>query len=271
MSGRPGVVVPDWQLERYRLGELPPSEQEAVRAALAVDAELRARAAALELSDAEILAVHAPATMAGAIRARAEAAPAEEAPAAPVRPPRGVTAPTLVSLAALGVLLVTASAILGPRPLGRDAADVTRVKGLAPRLYVFRKGPAAAEPLASGAVAHESDVVQLAYQAAGRRFGAIVSIDGRHVVTRHLPVAGQDAAPLAGGPPVALAQAYRLDDAPGFERFYLVTADAPFAVEEVIAAVLRSATPGGPTGGARLDLPPSLDQFVFVLEKEAKR
>jgi hypothetical protein len=32
--------------------------------------------------------------------------------------------------------------------------------------------------------------VQLAYQAAGRHFGAIVSIDGRGVVTRHLPAAG---------------------------------------------------------------------------------
>src|SRR5262249_55771162 len=41
-----GVVISDWQLERYRLDELPPAEQEAVRVAIAADDGLRARLAA---------------------------------------------------------------------------------------------------------------------------------------------------------------------------------------------------------------------------------
>ena len=59
-----------------------------------------------------------------------------------------------------------------------------------------------------------------------------------------------------------LAQAYELDDAPGFERFYLVTADEPFAVESVVDATRRAGADGP------LDLPAAMDQSSVVLEKE---
>ena len=64
-----------------------------------------------------------------------------------------------------------------------------------------------------------------------------------------------------------LAASYELDDAPGFERFVLVTADAPFAV----ATVLRGRAPAAAQPDGRLDLPESMDQFSFVLRKEPHR
>jgi hypothetical protein len=96
----------------------------------------------------------------------------------------------------------------------------------------------------------------------------IVSIDGRGVLTRHLPAHGGQAVPLDPGP-ATLPESYELDDAPAFERFYLVTADAPFPVETVVEAVMRRhARPEGAGGDGRLDLPPSLEQSTFVLRKE---
>ena len=92
-------------------------------------------------------------------------------------------------------------------------------------------------------------------------------------MTRHLPKTGAQAAALQAGPPVPLAEAYKLDDAPDFERFYLVTADEPFTVDAVIAAVRRrydglaESTPAGD----RLDLPESFGQFSLVLRKESSR
>jgi hypothetical protein len=68
---------------------------------------------------------------------------------------------------------------------------------------------------------------------------------------------------------VALPEAYELDDAPGFEQFYLVAADDPFPVGQVLEAVRRRHAGGD--GGGRLDLPASMDQSSFVLRKETGR
>jgi hypothetical protein len=261
MTGGQVDEVPDWRLERFLLEELGPEESEALRRQLGERAELRERLAALELSNAEILAAHPPSEVAARVRARMAGA------SVPPRPPR-----FRYVLAAAASLAVVAGAagwrvFLGDAP---PAADQTRVKGLAPQLLLFRKSPlAGVERLSEGSAAHDRDLVQLAYQAAGRRYGVVVSIDGRGVVTRHLPAAGEEAEPLQSGTPVALPEAYELDDAPDFEQFYLVAADEPFPVGPVLEAVRRRHAGGA--GGGRLDLPPSMDQFSFVLRKESGR
>jgi len=247
-------AIGDWQLERYRLGELPAAELDAIRAALAMDGGLAERLARLDRSDGEILARHPGAAIGPSIRARTASGAAAR--------PRLVGAPRGLALALAGGLVLAAGGVLLVRGPGAGDSGV-RIKGLAPRLFVYRKAAEGAEELAAGAAARENDVVQLAYQAAGRHFGAIVSIDGRGVVTRHLPAAGALASPLKTGAPFALPEAYRLDDAPGFERFYFVTADQPFAVDLVLTAVSHSAG-----AEARLALPAGLDQYSFALRKE---
>lgn len=255
----PRTAIRDWQLERYRLGELPVADLDAIRTALATDGDLAERLARIDRSDREILARHSPAVMGPSIRARAASGDAG--------PPRPAVAPHRLALAlACGLVLAAAGVLLVPGRVPDATVDTTRVKGLAPRLFVYRKAPTGAEELSAGAAARENDVVQLAYQAAGRHFGTIVSIDGRGVVTRHLPAAGTVASPLKTGPPFALPEAYRLDDAPGFERFYFVTADQPFAVDLVLTAVSH---PAGTEG--RLALPAGLDQYSFALRKETAR
>jgi len=262
----PPATIGDWQLERYRLDELPAAEREAVRQALALDTDLRERLARLDRSDRDILEQHPPARLTPAIRSRAAEAAARTGGSRRAVRPWG-----LALAASCGLVLAAAGILFIPGRGPQEGGGVTRVKGLAPRLYVYRKASTeGVEPLSPGARARENDVVQLAYQAAGRRFGAIVSIDARGVLTRHLPATGSQATPLKPGPPFALPEAYRLDDAPGFERFYLVTSDGPFAMEPVIAAVARAAG-GHETPEGRLDLPPSLDQYVFVLRKESSR
>jgi hypothetical protein len=255
----PPPAIGDWQLERYRLGELPAGELDTLRTALAAGGDLAERLARLDVSEAEILAQHPPSVISASIRARAASGAAGR--------PRPAGGPRRLALAlACGLVLAAAGVLLVPGRVPDATVDTTRVKGLAPRLFVYRKAPTGAEELAAGAAARENDVVQLAYQAAGRHFGAIVSIDGRGVVTRHLPAAGTLASPLKTGPPFALPEAYRLDDAPGFERFYFVTADQPFAVDLVLTAASHSAGAEG-----RLALPAGLDQYSFALRKETAR
>jgi anti-sigma factor RsiW len=257
----------DWQLERYRLDELPAEETRMVDEALARDAALRKRLQWLDESDAEVLRRHPPAAVAAALRV----AGVGSARPRPARPRIG----SFLAAAAAALVVGVGTVVLVPRLGPRDAADATRVKGLTPYLLVYRQAATErVERLEPGTLAHDHDRVQLAYQAGGRRYGVIVSVDGRGVITRHLPVDGSEAVPLKPGPPVPLPDAYELDDAPRFERFYFVTSDEPFAVDRVMHAVRlghRGANREAQTGGARLDLPGTMEQFSFVLEKESRR
>ncbi|HYO70855.1 MAG TPA: ActD-like protein, partial [Archangium sp.] len=169
-----------------------------------------------------------------------------------------------LAAAALVVLVRPAAGPGVPEP----PVEETRVKGLEPRLTVHRQRDGAAEALADGAPAASGDVVQLAYVAAGRAHGVILSVDGRGTVTLHAPESGAGSVPLAPAGTHALPGAYALDDAPGFERFFLVTAEAPFALEEVLAAA-RSVAGRPEARTSPLPLSSRYMQASFTLEKSS--
>lgn len=251
----------DWQIERFVLGELPPAEQGAVARAIAEDEALRARVDAIEASDREILATHPPRVAASVIRKRLAD---QTSPSAAWK--RRAAFAFAASLAVAGVGL----GMLRLREERVELPAETRLKGLRPHLGVFRQTPSGVEALGEGALAHEGDLVQLTYQAAGRGFGVVLSIDGRGVVTVHHPRDGRQAARLVPGQEVRLSSAYRLDDAPGWERFVLVTSAAPFDVAPVVEAAARLAASGAPATEP-LALPSSLEQSSFRLSKDDRR
>jgi hypothetical protein len=245
--------LPEWLAERAALGEAP-------------DVELDpARRRALDASDRAILDALPPAMVAAEVERRHRALRRRELP-------RRIAVGA--SLVAAAVLFVVFAVRLPPveQITMVDAPEATRIKG-DPRLVVHRKSGDVAERLADGAVAAPGDVIQLSYVAAGRRFGAIVSIDGRGAVTVHLPdaKAAAGAAELGQSGAVPLADAYELDDAPGFERFVMVTSRRPFSADTVRAAAARLADEPATARTRRLDLPATLEQHSFVLRKEPPR
>lgn len=252
--------TPDWLLERMALGELPPEELAEARARLLEEPEGPARLAALEADTAATLERHPAAEVARRVSALARSRRAQR----PVRRFLPVLALAGPVLAAVAVVLLVRPQAVAPR--GEALPEVTRVKGLEPRLLVHRQGAEAPEPLTDGASVAEGEVVQLAYLAAGHSHGVILSLDGRGTLTLHAPEAGRGSVPLAPSGTHPLPRAYALDDAPDFERFFLVTADAPFSLEEVLAAARALA--GRPDAHtAPLSLPPSYTQTSFTLEK----
>ena len=259
-------TVPDWQLERFRLGELPPQDDAAVREAAGHDETVRNRLADLDRSDREILASHPPGLVTAAIRARVGRS--SEAPPR-LRPALAVAASAAAIIVALSVLVPS-----WRWPVTTDErADDTRIKGLRPSLMLYRQGHPSPEPLADGALVRAHDVVQVLYVAAGRRYGVVVSFDGRGAVTVHLPVGEPRAAELTAGRPTPLATAYELDDAPAFERFFFVTSGTLFDVATVTEAVRRIASRDVDHGpqATRLDLPPTFEQTSFTLRKDVPR
>lgn len=216
--------VPDYLLERLAAGDLPPEERAAVQARLEREADGPARLASIAEDGAATLARLRSASVAAEVARRRRRAAR----------PLWLAVPAAAAAAAAAVTLVVNLPHGGAAPEPRGEATI--IKGLRPHLVVHRQAGDGDEPLAPGASARAGDLLQLGYVAAGSRFGAIVSIDGRGTVTRHWPPFGTAAGPLTGQREVLLPESFRLDDAPAFERFILVVGERPFPLQGVLDA-----------------------------------
>jgi hypothetical protein len=253
--------VTEITLERYRLKELPADVMAALDRRMQRDAPLRLRAEALAVSDDRIRASDHLQLVAARVRARAGAGRID----AKRRGWTSVARWALPAAVAAGVALM----FVLPGTMFTSAGDGERIKGLDPSLTLFRQVGAGSETLADGAVAHQGDVIRVGYRAAGRAYGVILSLDGRQSITMHLPTSGDDAVLLGREPTVLLDRAYELDDAPRWERFYFITADAPFPVARVVASIQRAIAHADGNTIPALALDAGLDQSVFTLQKES--
>ncbi len=251
--------VPELILERYRLGELPAAEAKPLEQRLREDHVLRGRLQDLEASDRDLRRRYPPEWLAARIRSRLPQALER----AGVKPAWSRRLALPAALASAAVLLMLTPRVFAPPPLQPGV----RLKGLQPGLTLFRKTAEGSEPLGDGGLARAGDLIRVGYRAAGRSYGAIVSIDGRGTVTVHLPRQGEQAAVLSPAGEVLLDQAYELDDAPNGERFYFITSHTPFELAPLLKAARGAAAGGGGPLLDRLPLPSGLDQSTFSLAK----
>jgi hypothetical protein len=262
---RDELRVPDIILERYRLNELPPHDSDCLTDRLEHDPQLRDRLDALARSDDELRGSAMAETLDDRLRIAAARAPETR------RTTRRAAAfwalPACAAMAAIVLIVVARTPASGPAVSSLPDGD--RIKGPGAVLALYRRTAGGSETLADGATARAGDLVRVGYRAAGRPYGVILSIDGRGIVTVHLPPAGDRAAPLDRGATVLLDGAYELDDAPQWERFYFITGDTAFRVAPVVDAAHRAAGDHA-SRPAALALPHGLEQSTFSLQKEAR-
>ncbi|MDB5049633.1 MAG: ActD [Fibrobacteres bacterium] len=263
-DGHPDFPV--WKLERYLLGELPAPEMERISRLKETDPALAEWIRALEAEHADLAEMHPTGRVAGRIWNRLR----ESAPA----PRRAWNAPA-IWVPALGLLLMAALLPLnysawihsGGRPT--EEPEETRLKGLQPALFLYRKTGESAMNLNSGDRVRPGDLIQMYYDAAGRGYGAIFSLDRDGNVTWHLPDDGGHSAPLIKGGKVPLGFAFELDSLAGFERFFFVAADRPFELAPVLKEIPKAEWQS-PRGPERLRLDKSFFQNSIVLLKEPR-
>jgi hypothetical protein len=258
--------TPAWLLERLAQGELKADEATAVRARLEAEGRSPDDAiAALVLADRETLAAHPPSLVAAEVRRRV---------ALPARWRSSIVRATFAgaTLATAGALAVVLATSHLPSASKLPVSEPTTIKGTAPtggtRLYIYRHASAGDERLTDGERAAAGDLLQLAYTTTEGGFGMQLSIDGAGTVTQHWPEPGSTrAAPLRVGGEVRLPSAYELDNAPAFERFFLVRADDPFDVALVVAAARALSAQARAARRAPLPLSPRFTQISLALEK----
>lgn len=263
-------VISNLKLERYRLGELSPREMAEVKAAIEIDPGLQIRLDALDASDREILQTHPAADMIEKINRRPgfERTPAMK----PERKPLARIWKAVPLLAAAWLISILVIPTKGPSPEPQNP-DSTLTKGLeqnhtTPRLALFHKrsGEIVSE-LEPDSRLSAGDLLQIAFSPGQASYGVILSVDGRGTVTLHHPPSEGDSNAL---PPstklVLLTSAYELDDAPGFERFYFVTASQPFSTGGLLQEIRRLAEKPEQIG-AVLPLSDALNQTCLTVRK----
>jgi hypothetical protein len=274
--------INDWVLERYLLEELPKDKLEEISLQLKEDPGLQKALERLKHSNKEILAQNPPNTIIPGILNlyRAEKARKEHMPVPRAKPV--LLRRLLYASPALAVVLVLFFFLLPfrsgditpskSRPL--PGKEPTRIKGeqpinmTKPHLMIYRKDKDNVQLLEAGMKASAGDLLQMTYVAGGETYGVILSIDGNGVVTLHYPDRKDRSPILEQKKKILLDNAYELDDAPGFERFFLITSTSAIDVELVLeqANLLAKDTNRAKTG--HIELPQGINQASILINKE---
>jgi hypothetical protein len=254
--------IPDLFTEQDALGELPLDCDPEIRRRLLAEPQRAARLADLRNSNQQILSDYPPKQMAREIQIQAERA--AEKPQQQL-----VLRLVMVGIPAM-ILLVLAVIFLAPVifETGKPKEtvlprEVTRVKGPA-RLIMHRKLASGDEQLKSGSRAKPGDLIQISYFAGEANHGVIFSVDGRGQVSLHFPDEESGSTTIEKKNLVNLDFSYELDDAPRFERFFIVTSKDPIDVQKVLEAARNL----GVDLDNKLSLPPGLQQREFLLNKK---
>ena len=221
--------ISDFKLERYLLGELSAEEMKALQQREAEDEIFAARVRMMREEGKRFLAENP----FSAVEDKLENAE---------RPNRSFNTLWLKVAAALVIALGVFSAVVLNRNVeitGSSAAgstmDVamadidngTRIKGMNASLEVWKKTGDSAVQMVNLGDAREGDEIQLRYRVPQKCFGMLFSMDGNGTVTMHMGE-GNRAVELEPGKMTTLPFAYKLDNAPKFEKFFLLTSGEIF-------------------------------------------
>lgn len=181
------------------------------------------------------------------------------------------------AFASVAALLVSLSVFLSPTPTptptseisvaAYNGADTVRLKGVKPRLRIFKRLDTGSEELVDGAFVAPNETLQLRYLAGGYPFGAIVSIDGGGGVTLHYPANAQTSSALAQNGEIALPYAYQLDNAPRFEKFVFVLSSKPLIVSKILDLARQQQALSGNIDVKKLELPAEAEALTMTLRK----
>lgn len=249
-------MIPDWKLERYLTGDLPESEMREIRELEKKDEIFAQRVKLMREDNAAIL------------RKMPFERLSEKLDAMPERSnSAGNTVPVnfrLVKFAAAAafVLAVVSVALFSQREIasqgvgGQLASDGSvesamavamadedngmRIKGMDARMEVWKKTGDSAVQMLNLDAASEGDEIQLRYSVPEKCYGLLFSMDGNGTITMHMGDNNR-AIVLEPGKMTTLPFAYKLDNAPKFEKFFLLTSKAGFAVDaDNIDAVFKN-------------------------------
>lgn len=236
-------IIPTWKLERYLLGELPPKEMLILQKQINDNLHLQLQLETLQKSNADFLNENDPKQSARRILAlsgaKKEFAKQKEFEAETTIKSWWGTVLSMPMQRVSAVFLALFAAVIVWQISHQSALPVNeiRTKGLNARIELWQKEGDSVALILDSAQLKKDDLVQIRIHPASRCFAAVVSIDGRGNWTTHLPATGPLATYVEPGKNEFLPFSYQLDDAPNYEVFWLISAEAPFHVDSLIQSL----------------------------------
>ncbi len=244
--------IPDVILEQYALAELPLAEMKRIDDLIEHDNKLAARLERLYESNTAILAETPPAEFTAMVNKRLENTEESsfssnrQTATTPQRQNRNpfrlvILAPAMAAVAVLLFFVVNpdifsrSEIVSVPGQTVSSGGDYIGLKGDA-QLQIYRQNGFDAELLDETSTVENRDILQISYCARGQSHGVIFSIDGHRAVTLHFPELRDGSTLLDQTGEVPIPHAYEIDDAPDFERFFLVTSKTRIPVDEILSS-----------------------------------
>lgn len=225
--------ISDFKVERYLLGELSEEEMAALQKREAEDEIFAARVRAMREENARILADNPFA----ALESKLDAADTAEGSGKSIYGMWLKVAAALVIM--VGIFAIVASnRNVATYERGDASMEVamaetdngTRIKGMQASLEVWKKTGDSAVQMVNLGEAREGDEIQLRYRVPQKCFGMLISMDGNGTITMHMGE-GNKSVELEPGKMTTLPFAYKLDNAPKFEKFFLLTSQNSFEID----------------------------------------
>lgn len=238
--------VSDFKLEQYLIGALPENEMKELQDREASDEIFAARVAALKEQNEKILAEN-PFEKLAAELDRADLVNGtltdSENRGASMMIKFGalkIAAAVIVALGIFSAVFIAGRSEVVQMNVAQQSGDSvamadvefgTRIKGMQARMEIWKKTAEGVVQMEEKGLAKEGDELQLRYAVPEKCFGMLISMDGNGVVTVHMGQ-GAQAIFLEPGKMNSLPFAYKLDNAPHFEKFFLLTSKNGFSVNE---------------------------------------
>lgn len=224
--------ISDFKLERYLLGELPQNEMKALQKREAEDEIFAARVREMREQGKRFVAENPFEALEAKMDAADEAADGNVISGLWLK----VAAALVIALGVFSMVVLNRnvetysgeSATMEVAMANVD--DGTRIKGMSASLEVWKKTGDSAVQMVNLGDASEGDEIQLRYRVPQKCFGMLFSMDGNGTVTMHMGD-GNNAIELEPGKMTTLPFAYKLDNAPKFEKFFLLTSQNSFAID----------------------------------------
>jgi hypothetical protein len=230
-------MIPDWKQERYLTGDLPAEEMREIREMEATD-EIFANRVKMLREDSKAILRKLPYDR---LAERLDSIPGRSVSDNGMFAGNGKSANFgIVKLAAAAalVLAVMMVALFSQRSISEqntqlmevamvDQNDDVRIKGLSARMEVWKKTGDSAVQMENLGEAREGDEIQLRYAVAEKCYGLLFSMDGNGTITMHMGHENR-AVELEPGKMTTLPFAYKLDNAPKFEKFFFLTSKDEF-------------------------------------------